>query len=63
MHHNPTDNTITKRYLVELSNLAEAFAEGNYSNCDFYLTQMKSIQQSIARLSVSCDNTGKNILR
>ena len=61
MHHNPTDNTITKRYLVELSNLAEAFAEGNYINVDFYPTLMRSIEQSIARLSISCDNRGKNI--
>ena len=50
-------NSITKRYLVEISNLANAFAERDSNNGEFYFTKLRNVYESISRLSNSfCDN-------
>ena len=49
--------SITKRYLVEISNLANAFAERDSNNGEFYFNKLRNVYESISRLSNSfCDN-------
>lgn len=53
----PDLNSITKRYLVEISNLAIEFAERDSDNCEFYFTTLRNIHESISQLSNSfCNN-------
>ena len=47
-----------KRYLVEISNLASAFAQRDADNVESCISTLRNIHESISRLSSSfCDNT------
>ena len=49
--HDKDDNVKTKRYLVEISNLAEAFGNSYPVDEGACLTRFESIHQSISHLS------------
>ena len=56
------DNVVTKRYLVEISNLAEAFGNSNPVDEDACPSRFESIHRSISHLSNSYSETEGNMI-